>query len=111
MQRRQIIFLIIILTSFCYSCATKGKLIDKSHTQFGKIKFYSVNAKWGDSTIKKVYADIDSNGTRIFYSFYPDIVLKPEEVAKQIGYRLFFNKLPGNYNSDHFRINILISFL
>lgn len=102
MQRKQVIFFTIILATF-YSCATKGKLVSKSHTQYGNLKFYTVNSRSGDSTIKKVYADLDSNGTKIFYSFYPDIVLKTEEVNKQVGYRLLFNKLPDNYNSNHFR--------
>jgi hypothetical protein len=78
-------------------------MISKSYTQFGKLKFYSQKVDWGDSTIKKVYADIDSNGTRIFYSFYPDMVIKTEEVAKQVGYRLLFDKLPLNHDSVHFQ--------
>ncbi len=98
------ILLFLLVTFLLFSCSSSKKLIGKTQTEYGRIKFYSVSAKDDNSSIKKVYADVDSNGTRIFYSFYPDIILKTEELAKQVGYRLLFDKLPENYNKTHFRL-------
>jgi hypothetical protein len=93
--------LLILLIAFCLcSCASGGKLLSKNQTPYGSIKFYAVPSSTDKSAISKVYADVDSNGTKMYYSFYPDRIVKTEQKAKQLSYTVSYDKLPDNYNSN-----------
>jgi len=99
---QNIVLLILIAWSIC-SCASSKKLIEKSQTEFGSIKFYAVNATTDKSYVDKVYADVDSNDVKRYYSFYPDRVVMTDERTKGISYTVSFQQLPDNYDSNIYR--------
>lgn len=96
-----VIFLCV--TAFnIFSCASNRKLIEKTQTEFGSIKFYVVNTSSDKSNVDKIYADVDSNGIKRFYSFYPDKVVMTDERTKALSYTVTFQQLPEKYDSNIF---------
>jgi len=91
---RYFIFLIIVF----YSCNSNIKLIDKNHTKYGSIKFYSEREKKGSAEIIRIYASVENTGIRSYYSFYPDRISKTTDSAKELIYVAFFGQLPKNYD-------------
>jgi|GEM_PF-1490023 hypothetical protein len=82
------------------SCTSNKKLIGKSRTEFGKIKFFVVNSPNDKSSVSKLYADVDSNGIRRYYSFYPEGIMMTDERAKNRSYNVLFKQLPDNFDSN-----------
>lgn len=92
---------IFLLTAFSISsCVSHSKLIGKSETDFGRIRFYLVNASDDNTSVSKVYADVDSNNIKRYYSFYPDRILMTDQRAKNLSYTVTSQKLPGNYDTN-----------
>jgi hypothetical protein len=85
------------------SCTSNKKLIEKSQTEFGSIKFYAVKSPNDKSSVIKLYADVDSNGIRRFYSFYPKGIVMTDERAKNLSYAVLFKPLPDIFDSNAFR--------
>jgi hypothetical protein len=93
------------LTFFCIafgicSCTSNKKLIGKSRTEFGRIKYYAVNSSNDKSSAIKLYADVDSNGIRRYYSFYPKGIVMTDERAKNLSYTVLFKQLPDHFDSN-----------
>jgi hypothetical protein len=61
---------------------------------------YVVNSSNDKSSVAKVYADVDSNNIKRFYSFYPDRIIMTDERAKNLSYTVIFQKLPDNYDTN-----------
>lgn len=88
-----------LLTSFClFSCSTNTHLIGKSKTEFGNVKFYSMNSSNKESSINKVYAEVNDIGIKKYYSFYPNKIIMTDERAKELSYTVLFDNLPDNYD-------------
>jgi hypothetical protein len=85
------------------SCAGRGKLIGKGKTSYGKIKFYGVHSIKDKPKVDMVYADVDSNGLKMYYSFYPNNIVKTVDSAKVLSYTAFYGKLPENYDKNIFQ--------
>lgn len=94
------ILLFLLVTFSICSCASNRKLIEKSQTEYGRIKFYAVKSPNDTSSIIKLYADVDSNGTRRYYSFYPKGIVMTDERAKNASYTVLFKQLPDNFDSN-----------
>ena len=90
---------LFILFGMC-SCTSNKKLIEKSRTDFGKIKFYAVNSSNDNSSIDKLYAAVNSNGIRRYYSFYPKGIVMTDEKEKNVSYTVLFKQLPNNFDSN-----------
>lgn len=95
----KIISFFLTFFSIC-SCYSNRTLIGKSQTEFGRSKFYEVKSPSDNSKLDKVYVDIDSNGIKRFYSFYPDMIIMTDERAKNRSYTVIFQKLPDNYDTN-----------
>jgi hypothetical protein len=91
-----------IVFSLC-SCTSSKKLIGKSQTEYGRIKFYAVNAGGDKNFISKVYADVESSGVKRYYSFYPKGIMMTDERAKNLSYTVLFQQLPAKYDSNAYR--------
>lgn len=83
-----------------FSCISNKKLIEKSRTEFGRIKFYVINSPNDKSSIIPLYADVDSNGIRRYYSFYPKGIVMTDERAKNLSYTVLFKQLPDNFDNN-----------
>ncbi len=46
-----------------------------------------------------MYACVDSNNIKTYYSYYPDRILKTSEISKVISYTVFYGSLPANHES------------
>lgn len=97
------IFLSLFAAFSIFNCASNSRLIGKSQTEYGRINFYAVNVSGDKSSVSKVYADVDSNGIKRYYSFYPDRIVMTDERAKGLSYTILFQQLPDNYDSNIYR--------
>ena len=95
---RHIILPIIFISLF--GCSSTVKLIDKSQTKYGDIKFYSEKVTKDNSSIKRIYASVKTADSKSYYSFYPDKIVKTTDTAKTLNYTVFFGQLPENYDSN-----------
>jgi hypothetical protein len=84
------------------SCTSNKKLIAKSWTEFGRIKFYEVKSLSDKFSLMKLYADVDNNGIRRFYSFYPKGIVMTDESAKNLSYTVLFKPLPDSFDSSSY---------
>jgi hypothetical protein len=92
------------MTAFgIYSCASNSRLLGKSQTKYGKVKFYAVSTSGNKSFVSKIYAVVDSNGIKRYYSFYPDRIVMTDERAKGLSYTVLFQRLPNTYGSSIYR--------
>ena len=73
-----------------------------SRTPDGTISFYSVKGS-SNSSSSGFYAEVDSNGTRIFYSFYPVEILKTKENQKVVKYSLYCGTHPQSADPNIFQ--------
>jgi hypothetical protein len=96
-----ILLIQLVIVSIC-SCASNKKMIEKSQTEFGAIKFFAVKAQGDKLSIIKLYADVDSNGIKRYYSFYPKGVVMTDERAKQLSYTVLFKQFPENFNKNNY---------
>jgi hypothetical protein len=87
-----------------YSCAAHRRLIGKSQTKIGRMKFYAVNASGDRSSVEKVYADVRSSGIKRYYSFYPDRILMTDDAAKGLSNKVLFQVLPDNFDSSIYHL-------
>lgn len=95
-------FLFILITIAVCSCSTSKKLIEKSEIEYGNIKFFETNTQGDKSSINKVYADVDSNGIKRYYSFYTDRIVMTDERAKELSYTVLYRKLPDNLDTNNY---------
>jgi hypothetical protein len=93
------LLLLLIAFGMC-SCASNSRLIGKSQGEYGKVKFFAVSTSDGKASISKIYADVDSNGVKKYYSFYPDRIVMTDESAKELSFTILFERLPDNYDSN-----------
>lgn len=91
------IILITISTSL-FACSANVKLLDKSRTKYGDIKFYSEKTSKNNSSIKRIYASVKTDDNKSFYSFYPDKIVKTTDTAKTLIYTVFYGQLQTNYD-------------
>jgi hypothetical protein len=96
--KEPLLFLFFVF-SLC-SCASIDKVLGKSHTEYGKVKFFAVSTSDVKASISKIYADVDSNGVKKYYSFYPDRIVMTDESAKELSFTVLFQRLPDNYDSN-----------
>jgi len=93
-------YIIPIYTILLLSCSNSTKLIHKSRTQYGIVRFYADRLPNNKDSIARIYASVDSSGYKIYYNFYPNSILKRMETEKQTYYTAFYGKLSENYNSN-----------
>ena len=96
-------FLLLLITITILSCSTNSRLIGENEITNGSIKFFKTNTNGHKSYISKVYADVNNNGIKKYYSFYPDRIIMTDERAKNISYKVIFHKLPDNYDTNIYR--------
>jgi len=95
---RCIIFFTIVISLI--SCSTTVRLIDKSKTQYGSIKFYTERISKNNSSIKRIYASVKTCNSQSYYSFYPDKIVKTTDTAKALIYTVSNEPLQTNYDTD-----------
>lgn len=83
-----------------FSCSTNVKLIEKTHTSFGKIKFFAEQNSKQDSSLKRIYAEVKTSESKSYYSFYPSDIVKITDSAKVLMFRVVNRKLPINYDTN-----------
>jgi hypothetical protein len=94
-------YAILFTLSFClFACSGTIKLIYKSSTENEKISYYVEKMTTDNSDVKRIYASVDSNGHKSYYSFYPDNIVMTTDKAT---YKVFYGQLPANHDSDIFR--------
>jgi hypothetical protein len=81
------------------SCSTTVRLIDKSKTQYGDIKFYSERISKNNSSIKRIYASVKTGESQSYYSFYPDKIVKTTDKAKALNYTVSYEQLQTSYDT------------
>ena len=96
------IFLIALLSSF-FACSSDAKLVDKSKTKYGQIKFYIEKSK-DKQNIQRIYALVDSSNNTNFYSYYPDRIVKTIEGEKQLTYTVFYGQLPEMFDTKTYQM-------
>ena len=97
--------------SFC-SCVSNSRLIGKSETEFGRIKFYLANASVNNTPVSKIYAEVDSNNIKRYYSFYPDRIVMTDERTKNLSFTFTSQKIPDNYDANvYHRFSTLDTFV
>ena len=96
---------IILPTLFIslFGCSSTVKLIDKSQTKYGDIKFYSEKITKDNSSIKRIYASVKTAGSKSYYSFYPDKIVKTTDTAKALIYTVFYGQIETNFDSNFFQ--------
>jgi hypothetical protein len=72
------VILITSLALFMNGCKT-STLLSKETSEYGKLRFYVEQTGEQQKSVKKVYAAVDSSGIKIYYSFYPNRILKVKE--------------------------------
>jgi hypothetical protein len=82
------------------SCSTTVRLIDKSKTQDGDIKFYTERISKNNSSIKRIYASVKTGDSQSYYSFYPDKIVKTTDKAKTLIYTVSYEPLQTSYDTD-----------
>lgn len=97
LSKVMILFLIVISL---ISCSTTVRLIDKSKTQYGNIKFYTERISKSNSSIKRIYASVKTGDSQSYYSFYPDKIVKTTDKAKTLIYTLSYEPLQTSYDTD-----------
>jgi len=98
---RHIIFPTIFISLF--GCSSTVKLIDKSQTKYGDIKFYSEKVTKDNSTIKRIYASVKTANSKSYYSFYPDKIVKTTDTAKALIYTVFYGQIQTNFDNNIFQ--------
>ena len=93
---RHIISITISISLF--SCSTNVKLIEKSRTKYGDIKFYSEKSSKNNSSVKRIYASVKTGNNKSYYSFYPGKIVKTTDTAKTLIYTVFYGQLQTNYD-------------
>ena len=93
---------IILPTIFIslFGCSSTIKLIDKSQTKYGDIKFYSEKVTKNNSSIKRIYASVKTADSKSYYSFYPDKIVKTTDTAKGLIYTVFYGQIQANFDSN-----------
>jgi hypothetical protein len=92
--------LVFLLSAFSISsCVSHSRLIGTSETDFGRIRFYLVDASDDNTSVSKVYANVDSNNIKKYYSFYPDKIVMRDQRAKNLSYKVTSQKIPDNYDT------------
>ncbi len=90
--------ILIAIFSSLFACSTNVKLIDKSWTKYGGIKFYSEKTSKTNSSIKRIYSSVKTDDNRSYYSFYPDKIVKTTDTAKTLIYTVFYGQLQTSYD-------------
>jgi hypothetical protein len=96
---------IILPTIFIslFGCSSTVKLIDKSQTKYGDIKFYSEKVTKDISSIKRIYASVRTADSKSYYSFYPDKIVKTTDTAKTLIYTVYYGQIQTNFDSNSFQ--------
>ncbi|MEO8117240.1 MAG: hypothetical protein ABI653_06275 [Bacteroidota bacterium] len=81
-----------------FSCSTNVKLIEKTHTNFGIIKFFAEQNSKPDSSIKRIYAEVKTSGNKSYYSFYRSDIVKTTDSAKALMFTVVNEKIPVDYD-------------
>jgi hypothetical protein len=89
--------LLIISFSLC-ACSSNVRLIDKSRTEYGVIKFYSEKVSKENSAIKRIYASVKSGGHISYYKFFPDEIYKTTDTAKALSYNVYYKPIVADYD-------------
>lgn len=89
MQIKTCLVLFIPLSLLLSNCSSTERTIDKSKSRYGMLKYYLERNSKEDSTIKRVYASIDSNGVRNYFYFEPNRIYRRNEVSKNLSFIVF----------------------
>ena len=90
--------ILIAISTFLFACSTNVKLIDKSRTKYGDIRFYSEKTSKNNSSVKRIYASVKTDDNKSYYSFYPDKIVKTTDTAKTLIYTLFYGQLQTSHD-------------
>ena len=93
------IFLPTIFISL-FGCSSTVKLVNKSQTKYGEIKFYSEKDSKNSSSIKRIYASVEIANNKSYYSFYPEKIVKTTGTAKALIYTVFYGQISANFDSN-----------
>ena len=81
------------------SCGTNRTMVDREMSDQGMAKFYIETDLKESRYEKRLLATIDNS---LYYSFYPDKIVKQTKDNKELIYTLHFDELPDNYNKNIF---------
>jgi len=69
---------------------------------YGQLAFYRQNLE-DKPGVEKLYAAIDTGGNKIYYSFYPDKIMKTTENEKQLSFTTIYGQLERPYDPTLYR--------
>ncbi len=81
------------------SCGTNRTIVDQEMSDQGMAKFYIETDLKESRYEKRLLATIDNS---LYYSFYPDKIVKQTREHKELIYTLYFDRLPANYDRNSF---------
>jgi hypothetical protein len=94
------IILFLAISFSLFACSSNVKLIDKSRTEYGVIKFYSEKVTKQDLSTKRIYASIKAAGHISYYSFFPDEIHKTTDTAKDLSYNVYYKPIETDYDRN-----------
>lgn len=95
MKNLKIISLTLLFFSFLISCSTYGKLIEIEKTEFGTVKYYVETDLNNNRKQKRIIAKVDNS---VYYTFYPDDIVKHTKENKALIYKLFHGETPEDFD-------------
>jgi hypothetical protein len=105
MHRALQISTFILLSIVLFSCAGNTKLLGTKKVGLVKYRFFADYNDRGRSSIRKVYARVDSADITTYYSFYPNgIVVKVSETAKQVSLTGVYDSVPEKLTRNSYRL-------
>ncbi|SFN99653.1 hypothetical protein SAMN05660413_03372 [Salegentibacter flavus] len=75
-------------------------MVDREMSDQGMAKFYIETDLKESRYEKRLLATVDNS---LYYSFYPDKIVKQTSEHKELIYTLYFDRLPDNYNRKSFK--------
>ncbi len=99
MKKQNFFWLSILFIGLIVSCATNRTLVDREMSDQGMAKFFIETDLKESQYEKRLLATIDNS---LYYSFYPDKIVKQTREHKELIYTLYFDRLPDNYDRNNF---------
>lgn len=100
MKNQHLFLKSILIIGLIVSCATNRTLVDQEELNDGIAKYYIETDLKENRYEKRLLAAVDNS---LYYSFYPDKIVKQTRDNKELIYTLYFDDLPNDYDSNSFK--------
>jgi hypothetical protein len=96
---RTVQYFLFIYTILSLVCCKSSNLLLENRTEYGRLRFYIERDSDTGLRVKRVYAEADSSGFKTYFSFYPDRIIKVNEIENL----LYTGVDQKNLGSDAYR--------